>query len=363
VTRPATRIVLSEAGDLDALGKRWRQLEAEANASFFQSWTWVGCLADQRFPTPVLLEARCGETTVGLALLNRSGPFWERERLWLGESGMAQLDGIFIEHNGPVVARGHEDVLAACLHALLHQPILPRQRCGARRLLISGVDETQMQIARGVGRVRVRQSQAAPFLDFTRIGTDATAFLDSLSANTRYQLRRSARRYGAAGPVRVRRAGSVTEALAFLDALVRLHQITWAARGRPGAFANPVILRFHRALIERGVPRGEVDLLAITAGEQEIGYLYNFRFQNRVLAYQSGFDYAVADLHQKPGLTSHHAAIEAYRAEGMSSYDFLAGDNRYKLNLTNAVSTLHWLEIMPRWSVRALIAARRIGAP
>jgi len=73
------------------------------------------------------------------------------------------------------------------------------------------------------------------------------------------------------------------------------------------------------------MPAGEIDLLRIAAGDQTIGFLYNFRFRNRVYAYQSGFDYSVSHPHQKPGLTCHHLAIEMYRRQGLEVYDFLAG--------------------------------------
>ena len=69
----------------------------------------------------------------------------------------------------------------------------------------------------------------------------------------------------------------------FLEALVRLHQITWTGRGKLGAFANSTFMRFHRELITRGIPRGEIDLLRIDAGEQTVGFLYNFVFRRRSL--------------------------------------------------------------------------------
>ena len=142
--------------------------------------------------------------------------------------------------------------------------------------------------------------------------------------------------------------------MAWLDALAALHQATWTGRGQPGAFANPAFRHFHRALLARAMPRGEADLLRIAAGARVIGYLYNFRHRGRALAYQSGFDYPDAGPHAKPGLTCHHTAIELARREGMDAYDFLAGGDRYKASLANAATTLHWLDMAPRWLPRGL---------
>lgn len=318
--------------DLDAVGEEWRALEARAAPSFFRSWTWVGCRAAERFPDPWLLRAERGGRTVGLALLNR-----RRLRLWLGESGEAALDRVFVEHNGVLLAAEAADLLAPCLAALL--------AC-RRPVRLAGVDAAHLAAAREAGTVRVRRESPAPYVDLAALGPAPEAWHAGLSANTRQQLARSRR---SLGPVTLTRAATVAEAWAFLDALAGLHQATWTARGRPGAFADPAFRRFHRDLLARAVPRGEAELLRIDGAHGPIGYLYNFRYRGRVLAYQSGFDYrgggkAARPNHAKPGLTCHEAAIAQARAEGALVYDFLAGADRYKTSLANAAVPLYWLD-------------------
>ena len=88
----STRITLSADPDLTVVEAAWRDLESAAMPSLFQSWTWVGCLADERFPAPVLLRAERDGRTVGLALLNRTQGRLGAERLWLNESGDPALD-------------------------------------------------------------------------------------------------------------------------------------------------------------------------------------------------------------------------------------------------------------------------------
>ena len=335
--------VADPAGLADAgLGVAWRELEARADPSFFQSWTWVGCRAKTRFPHAVLLRAEQDGATLGLALANRAGG-----ALFLGESGNPALDAVYVEHNGPLLARGAEHLLPACLRAYLGRL--------TGRLRLSGADAAHLAAARAAGAVRVLRAQPAPFVDLAALGDGQGAFLAGLSANTRYQLRRSDRAYAAAGPIMAEPAASLAEAEVFLDALAVLHQATWVARGQPGAFANPQFVAFHRELLARALPRGEAELLRIRAGARVIGYLYNFCYRGRVLAYQSGFDYAHAGAHEKPGLTCHHAAIRRARAQGAATYDFLAGGDRYKTSLARAATGLFWLDIAPRASVRGLV--------
>jgi CelD/BcsL family acetyltransferase involved in cellulose biosynthesis len=333
------RITLSAVADPASLGEAWRALETQANPSFFQSWTWVGCEAERRFPRARLLRAEQDGQTVGLALANHT-----RGTLWLGESGDPARDAIYVEHNGPLLAHGAAAVLPALLRGGLGRV--------TGRLRLSGVDAATLAAARAVGAVRVLRTQAAPFVDFSRLAAGPDGFLASLSANTRYQLRRSDRGYG---PLSVQRATTLAEAQTFLDALAGLHQATWTARGRPGAFANPHFATFHRALLARALPRGEAELLRIAAGPRVVGYLYNFRHRGRVLAYQSGFDYAAASPHEKPGLTCHHAAIRHALATGATSYDFLAGPDRYKTSLAQAATQLVWLDLAPTASPRGWV--------
>lgn len=361
-------IEILDAIDPSELGAAWHDLECRSDGSFFQSWAWVGCLAGERFPDPVLLRARDRGVPVVLGLCNRRRHHGRCDLL-LNESGDPAYDAVFVEHNGFLIERDRPERLAAdCLRALLRRSgRLPWPRRG---LVLSGIPESYIPAATvGPSHVAVRATQPAPFVDLHALRQTGREYLAALSANTRYQLARSSRRYSELGPLALRRAGSVAEGLAFLDRLAELHQRYWTGRGEPGAFANPVFGRFHRALIERAFPAGGIDLLRVSAGEHVLGYLYNFRYRQTAYAYQSGFDYSLAGAQLKPGLTSHHLAIERYLQEGLDRYDFLAGASRYKQSLATGSTTLHWLDIAPGldfrpWQklARVVRSERRISA-
>jgi CelD/BcsL family acetyltransferase involved in cellulose biosynthesis len=177
-----------------------------------------------------------------------------------------------------------------------------------------------------------------------RSGGDVTA---AWSANTRQQVRRSDRDFQQHGAIGVRCAASPTEAETLLDQLAALHQASWQARGRDGSFAAPFFRRFHRALIAEGLPRGEIALLHVSAGEVRIGVLYNFVWRGRMLAYQSGLAYQPGAARAKPGLSCHHAAMRYALEHGLDVYDFLAGDSRYKRSLSRADRPMMWLSCGP----------------
>ncbi len=306
----------------------------------------MGCLAEERFPDPVLVEAREDGRTVALALFNRGG-----RTLYLGQSGDATLDSIYVEFNGVLAEAGREASLTtSSLRAARRGPgSSPLTGFWQPRFVLGGVSAQTAASAAEVGSVRYNRSLAAPLVDL-----DARCFLARRSANTRQQLRRSNRRYAATNGVTIQRAAVLSEAFEFMDGLMELHQATWLARGQTGAFANPFFSRFHHALIARGLERGEIDLFRVAAGSRTMGFLYNFRYRGRSIAYQSGFDYAGAGRHEKPGMTCHYEAIRFAARWGAKQYHFLAGDDRYKRSLSDRAETLHWIEVSDPWSARSL---------
>ncbi len=363
----ALRVRLARAPDAAELGQRWKALEGRSDCSFFQSWTYTGCLIRERFPDPILLEAHAADqpadAPVALALFNRRRERFGAECLLLGESGIASFDTVFIEHNGPLMARGSApSVLPRLLRGAMGGRLGRWPPPAGRRVVLSGVDDEVLQAAQFSGLVTaLRDTRLAPAVDLAGLRREGVGLLDRVSANTRYQLRRSERRFAASGPLAIRRAADVAEGHRLLEALAALHQRTWRSRGQPGAFADENFRRFHHALIDRGLKLGEVDLLEVSAGPRCLGYLLNFVFRGTVYAYQSGFDYALADRHEKPGLSAHYQAIEMYLREGLDRYDFLGGAERYKTSLAGAASRLHWVVLAAPWSPPGMMFRLRHG--
>jgi CelD/BcsL family acetyltransferase involved in cellulose biosynthesis len=336
VARIVIAVRVSGVEDFEALGRRWRDLERRADCSFFQTWTWYGCLAAERFSDPVLVEATEDGRTVALALCNRVRRRFGPSDLFLGESGQAELDCPYIEQNGVLAEAGRvEDLTVACLRA-----VAPRYR-----LILSGIGEPALAaVRRAADLVCTVRTQLSPYALVRPAGGD---YLLRRSANTRQQIRRSARLYERAGAIVTERAETVPGALRMLDEMADLHQAAWTARGQPGSFAISFFRRFHAALIAEGLPRGEVALLRVSCGDATIGVLHNFTFRSQMYAYQSGFDYGGGNAAAKPGLTCHHAAIGHAADQGIDMYDFLAGEDRYKFSLSDDAYPLHWVEAGP----------------
>ncbi len=332
--------------DPASLAPEWLALEWRAEPSFFQSWGWIGCWLDCLPPQlwPEVVEVRWRGAVIGLGLfvrrvLMRRGLVRTRTLL-LHQAGDAALDSIYIEHNGLLTDR---QVTAAAEQRVVDW--LVERDHDWDELQVSGVPARWAALATAADlHVWVRAAQACHQLDLRRVAAAGGGLAACLSRNTRYQLRRALHVAERSGPPRLRQAVTVAEAHAFFDAMKALHIASWQRRGRAHAFTHAFFEQFHRTLIDARFATGEIQLLQIMAGEEALGYLYNFSHRGHVYAYQSGFA-AAENRHAKPGLVAHALAIEHCLGQGAHTYDFLAGDNQLKLSLADQASELVWLTL------------------
>ncbi len=318
------------------IGALWQALEAQAAPPFFLSWDWIGGWIETAAIQPAILVGRCNASVVLLAAMmpatRRSALRLPVHGLHLHATGAQYHDIITVEYNGFMVATAWQGrIEAAALAFLLSGVVVADKRRDEVHLKTASAPIDRAMLESGMAFSEVQRKPSFR-IDLAAIRASGKAYLDTLSANTRQQIRRSMRLYEKRGPLAARRAGSVEEALAWLDALGVLHQQYWVARGEPGAFAHPYFVAFQQHMLRTGLARGVVELLRISAGDAAIGYVYNFIYRGQVYAYLTGISYE-DDSKLKPGLVNHVLCIEAHLAEGGAVYDFMAGDNRYKANL------------------------------
>jgi CelD/BcsL family acetyltransferase involved in cellulose biosynthesis len=346
---------------LAVLEHEWRTLEAQARPSFFTSWQWVGTLlaAVPAARRPSLLRGVERGETVALALLG-AGVVHRRRRLvrsralYLNQTGDPQFDAITIEHNGILAPAGREagvfDAAVAWFRDLGN---------AADELYLSGtllrLPATTVE-ARGLRRTEINVPSYS--VDLGLLVPSAGELYPVLSANARQQLRQAFRRFERLGPLRLSAAASAAEALRFFSGLKVLHRSSWERRGKKHSFSSEFFERFHRLLIERSFAEGGPQLLRACAGDRVIGYLYNFRYADRVYAYQSGF--ADANRQERPGIVTHALAIRHAFQSGARIYDFMAGSNRLKASFATQCKPMLWYVIQqPRLAFRLEHLTRR----
>jgi CelD/BcsL family acetyltransferase involved in cellulose biosynthesis len=347
---------------LPVLEGEWRKLEAAGSPSFFTSWHWIGNWLAAVPPTsrPRLLRGLAGGKTIALALLGerqnrrRRGLVGARA-LYLNETGDPRFDSPMIEHNGVLAAAGYETTVWQALLAWFEE-----LRDEADELHLSGsLWRWPDEALEACGLLRNETAVPSYAVELGRLTTSGGEPDPLLSANARQQLRRAVRSYEQIGPLRLAEAGTLGEALNFFDAMKALHCASWERRGKPHAFSGGFFEPFHRLLIERTFSAGGTQLLRVSAGEQIIGYLYNFRLGSCIYAYQSGF--ADADRRKRPGTVTHALAIRHAFRSGASIYDFMAGHNRLKASFATRCEPMLWQVVQqPRLAFRLEDYGRRL---
>ena len=112
------------------------------------------------------------------------------------------------------------------------------------------------------------------------------AYLGRLSSNSRQQARRLVREGELAGAQF--EVADVQQATGAFDDLVKLHQERWALDGKPGVFAAPHFIEFHRNLIREWLPGGRAILARLVLEGNPVAVLYGFVTGQKFDFYQSG---------------------------------------------------------------------------
>ena len=353
--KPVWRVDHQPLGDLAVLREEWQHLSRRAAPSYFTSWGWVEAFL-QELPvktTVRLVRIRRDGVVVGLALLGQArsvrGPI--PSRTWhLFECGVDRYDELTVEHNALLVDEScAEEASRAFLEDCLSsrhnwdELYLSGVRCG------SPLEIVARELAATCPLLTVKD-RPYYWVDLDELRQSGRPYLSTLGSGTRSQIKRSMKFYAAEfGPLVVQEPESADEAIQVFDEMVNLHASYWQKRGQTGAFSGSGARSFHERLIRQRFATEEIQLLRISAGPMLLGVLYNFLMDGYICAYQSGFSYSEENK-KKPGLVCHTLAIEYNLERGFRAYDFLAGDHRYKLQLSSHDGTMRWLKFQrPRW--------------
>ena len=339
---------------LPELEREWRDLESRSGISFFTSWSWVGTWlrnlpADVR---PLLLSARVGGRLMGAGILVPS-LVWKARcipvRIWhLHETGRRELDNVTIEYNGLVIDETIQHIVEPLMMQYLmdHGTHWDELQFNALRRPAKSPRHLRRPSGPVKGRTKLKRTRKAAYQVSLREVRDAGQHIQLIKQKPRYHIRRSLAAFEALGPVTIEVAQTREQAHAFLERLKHFHRAYWDSKQLQGAFAHPFFNGFHDQLIDTGFERGEIQLLAIKAGEHEIAYLYNFVWNGHVYNYQSGVNYEDMGGKHSPGMVAHTLAIDFNAQLGHHTYDLMAGDHHYKRALTLQTVQMDW------WSAR-----------
>lgn len=182
-------------------------------------------------------------------------------------------------------------------------------------------EEAAIVLAAGLASVGLRaepvQHEIAAVL---RLPDTFDEWLASLGGKNRHEVRRKLRRFEAAGGVPRVERWSGDDAVAAFSALHR------SSAGRKGSFMTGEMEAFFTALHEHA--GGVIDVLE-GPGQRPLAAAFAFEDDDTYYLYNTGYDPAARDL--SPGIVLIAALIRRAVRSGKQVFDFLKGDEVYKV--------------------------------
>ena len=331
--------------NINELQVQWTDLETRSANSFFVSWSWIGTWLSVYKPRVDVLRISHNSTLVGLALLAKT----EQTRfhalhskvLLMHQLGDVEKDQIWIEYNNFLTDKQHSEAVAkSAINYILSE------YSDWDEFIVGAITEKEAnRFSDLTGLTHVSLWQAPSYgANIAELRENKKNYLSTLSKNTRYQIRRSAKGYNQQGAITLERAESVSEALYLFEQIAPLHIKRWGKKSGDSGFTNRHFVNFHQALIKAAWPRQQIDIWKLSAGTKAVGFFYDFLYQGQVYFYLSGL-VKEQDNKLRPGLLGHSLCIEQYLAQGFDYYDFMGGDERYKANLGEMGSNLYKISL------------------
>jgi CelD/BcsL family acetyltransferase involved in cellulose biosynthesis len=196
-------------------------------------------------------------------------------------------------------------------------------------LPIEGLEPLSQALIRIGATFTVRRHAAALVLD---LPSEPSVWLASLSKKHRHEVRRKQRRFAdiVGEPIYERRSDSDA-----FGAFLAMHR---AAAGSKATFMTDRAEGFFLALLAD--VGASIDLLSVAG--RPVAAAFGIADRNAYYLYNSAYDPALAEA--APGIVLLTSLIERSILDGLSRFDFLKGDERYKYHLGAAERPLSVIE-------------------
>jgi CelD/BcsL family acetyltransferase involved in cellulose biosynthesis len=324
--------VVENLEEFSSLKEYWRRLLSDSPSNnIFLTWEWASLWARHYLGKNRLfiLLACEGDEILGIA------PFFVRkvryhgilslrqvEFLGTGEVCSSYLDFIVRERNRRQVVQRVYDYLyteARGSWDVLYLAEIPMESASIDHLYGRSGEEGRV--------IEMVHHTACPMIRLTSSPQD---FLNGISSNERYNLRRKIRRLQMLGPAEYYRASLNGDVQKEMDTFIRLHQMRWEKLGLGGCFKSQRFLRFHREVSDVFSQQGWAHLDFLIVNGKKMAGIYGYTYNSRYYFYLPGLN---PDLYPEvsPGiLLLYHCIYQAIK-EGCREFDLLRGPADYKM--------------------------------
>jgi CelD/BcsL family acetyltransferase involved in cellulose biosynthesis len=309
----------------DALAGEWNALlhRSAADTIFltleFQH-TWWRRLGQGE---PLILAVRDGGELVGIA------PLFAVANLH-GQRVLATIGCVEVaDYLDWIVTRGQEEAVYAALVDALAGPAA--SAWDALDLCNIHQDSPTLALLPGLAQARgwtvsISKDDVCPVV---RLPETWEEYLQMLDGKQRHEMRRKLRRAGAEPALRWYIAGAEHDLEAETEDFLTLMA---ASTPDKAAFLTPQMREFFRCLARVADDAGWLQLAFLEIEGRKAAAYFNFIYNNRVMVYNSGLDWAVFPQFSA-GIVLIAYCIRHAIEQGHEAFDFMQGDERYKYDL------------------------------
>lgn len=314
---PASRItskLLHSPAEFHAISAEWKELFHRcSDATPFQHPSWLLCWIEAFSPRDLIgIEIRAGKRLVGFAPLL----IYPRD----GERVLAFAGGGVSDYLNFVAEPGSEQlVIEQVLDAVQNIP-------NWTILDLTDLSGSAALLRSALGLERSQKHDVCYVLSLPE---SPEQLVESLTKRQWSNMRNARSRTQREGEASIERAGAENCA-EFLEDLVRLHTIRWNELDQNGVLGDSRLLDFHRGSAPALLADGLLRLYRMRLNERTIAAIYAFFHRETVFCYLQGFDPQLA--HLSPGAQLMFAVIEDAVKLGLRRFDFLRGEEGYKLH-------------------------------
>lgn len=328
--------------DFSSLESDWLALEVLTDSSFFLTWSWIGnwlkqCIINEQ--AFYVLQAHRNNGLVGLAIIIKQqrkvfGVFPVKQ-WWLNRSGVEILDQCWIEENNFLMAKENQlSIQLAFFDFLKSSPEW-------QELVVGMADANAIADFSTLASHRdIIFDDKGYSLDYTNIDSPEHYLQSVLSRNTRQKIKQSEKLLIKEGALSLHVLTQAEDKIKHVNNISRLHINRWQKTETPSGFTN---LNFYNMIIDL-LRQSNTEVIFLAQNEISLGYLIFFIHGDKAYFYLSALA-SHRNNKVKLGMLLHQKAITHYLQSGFTSYDFLAGDARYKKSLVNREYTQQMVSV------------------
>jgi CelD/BcsL family acetyltransferase involved in cellulose biosynthesis len=189
-------------------------------------------------------------------------------------------------------------------------------------------------------------------------GWDA-AYTAKTSSKKRNLHRRRLRQLSEIGEVEFVLGRTQAELEPLLEEALLLHELRWRGRPDGSTFGTETGRDFHRAALRRIADDDVLRIVMMRVGGKPAAFHYFFAFENTMFVHRLAFDPALS--RASPGLVATLETLRVASDEGLTRVEYLGGDERYKLELSDHLEPLYQAVGLARTTLGSLAARERLA--